>query len=87
MARSGAIHGASADKDEMIRWLFENSGELMHVAAPGGILKVINPAWERVLGWTEAECGAQAAAYQTSIEHERAALSPPEQVLDASTGA
>jgi PAS domain S-box-containing protein len=45
----------AACKDEMIRWLFENSGDLMHVAAPGGILRLVNPAWERVTGWSEAE--------------------------------
>ena len=55
MARKRATDGASAAKPEMIRWLFENSGDLMHVAAPGGILKLVNPAWERVLGWSEAE--------------------------------
>src|SRR3954466_1194100 len=55
MARKSATDGAFAAKPEMIRWLFENSGDLMHVAAPGGILKLVNPAWERVLGWTEAE--------------------------------
>src|SRR6185369_2258085 len=55
MARKRATDGASAAKPEMIRWLFENSSDLMHVAAPGGILKLVNPAWQRVLGWTEAE--------------------------------
>jgi PAS domain S-box-containing protein len=53
MARKGATQ--PADKPEMVRWLFENSGDLMHVAAPGGILKLVNPAWERVLGWPEDE--------------------------------
>ncbi|HEY8573890.1 PAS domain-containing hybrid sensor histidine kinase/response regulator [Phenylobacterium sp.] len=52
MARKSATGAAKVD---MIRWLFENSGDLMHLAAPGGILKLVNPAWERVLGWTEAE--------------------------------
>jgi PAS domain S-box-containing protein len=55
MARKSATNGAAAAKPDMIRWLFENSSDLMHVAAPGGILKLVNPAWERVLGWTEAE--------------------------------
>ncbi|WP_374469210.1 PAS domain S-box protein [Phenylobacterium sp.] len=45
----------AACKDEMIRWLFENSGDLMHVAGPGGVLRLVNPAWERVTGWREAE--------------------------------
>jgi PAS domain S-box-containing protein len=52
MARKSANR---AEKAEMIRWLFENSGDLMHLAAPGGILRLVNPAWERLLGWTEEE--------------------------------
>ncbi|HEY1740115.1 MAG TPA: glycerol-3-phosphate dehydrogenase/oxidase, partial [Acidimicrobiia bacterium] len=39
------------------------------------------------LGWNDTERDAQAAAYRSAIEHERASISPPEQVLDASTGA
>jgi glycerol-3-phosphate dehydrogenase len=39
------------------------------------------------LGWTDADCTAQAAAYRASVEHERNATLPPEQVLDARTGA
>jgi PAS domain S-box-containing protein len=52
-----AKHSASsvADKSDMIRWLFENSGDLMHVASAEGVLKLVNPAWERLTGWTEAE--------------------------------
>jgi len=52
---AGQSATGAADKDEMIRWLFENSGDLMHVAAPGGVLKLVNPAWERMLGWREDE--------------------------------
>jgi PAS domain S-box-containing protein len=52
---SGNGASSAADKDEMIRWLFENSGDLMHVASPTGVLELVNPAWERLTGWTEAE--------------------------------
>ncbi|MFC3067866.1 PAS domain-containing hybrid sensor histidine kinase/response regulator [Phenylobacterium soli] len=39
----------------MIRWLFENSQDLMHVVGPDGRFRLVNPAWERLTGWTEAE--------------------------------
>ncbi len=35
------------------------------------------------LGWNEAERDAQAAAYRASVEHERASIAPPGEVLDA----
>ncbi|MET0275154.1 MAG: PAS domain-containing protein [Phenylobacterium sp.] len=53
MGRKSAT--SAVDKAAMVRALFENSSDLMHVAAPGGFLKLVNPAWERVTGWTEAE--------------------------------
>ncbi len=46
---------SAAEKDEMIRVLFENSRDLMHVVSPVGFHKLINPAWTRLLGWTEDE--------------------------------
>lgn len=54
MARTGAS-SAAADKPEMIRWLFESSRDLMHVVGPDGRFRLVNPAWERLTGWTEAE--------------------------------
>jgi PAS domain S-box-containing protein len=53
MARKSA--SGAADKSEMIRSLFENSGDLMHVVSDRGLLKLINPAWTKVLGWDEAD--------------------------------
>ena len=50
MARKSA-----AGKDEMVRWLFENSHDLMHVVDAEGRLKLVNPAWTRLTGWTERE--------------------------------
>jgi PAS domain S-box-containing protein len=52
---SRSASNASADKPEMIRWLFENSRDLMHVVGEGGRFKLVNPAWERLTGLTEAE--------------------------------
>ncbi|MCR5877805.1 PAS domain-containing protein [Phenylobacterium sp. J367] len=52
----------AACKDEMVRWLFENSGDLMHVAAPGGILRLVNPEWIRATGWAEDELIGQRMA-------------------------
>ena len=46
---------SAAGKDEMVRWLFENSHDLMHVVDAEGRLKLVNPAWIRLTGWTEAE--------------------------------
>jgi PAS domain S-box-containing protein len=36
---------------DYVRWLFDNSRDLMSVVGPGGIVRVINPAWPKVLGW------------------------------------
>jgi PAS domain S-box-containing protein len=46
---------SAAEKAEMIRWLFANSGDLMHVVGPDRRFRLVNPAWLRVSGWTEAE--------------------------------
>jgi PAS domain S-box-containing protein len=53
MARKSAK--SSADRTEMIQWLFENSRDLLHVIAADGRFKLINPAWNRLTGWTEAD--------------------------------
>jgi PAS domain S-box-containing protein len=52
---AGKSASSAADKTEMIRTLFESSGDLMHVVSPQGIHKLINPAWKRLLGWDEAD--------------------------------
>jgi PAS domain S-box-containing protein len=54
MANKSAA-SAPADKTDMIRWLFENSGDLMHVVDPEGCFRLVNPAWERLTGWREAD--------------------------------
>jgi len=46
---------SAAAKAGMIRALFENSHDLMHVVSDRGLYKMINPAWTRVLGWDEAD--------------------------------
>jgi PAS domain S-box-containing protein len=53
MADKGAK--SAADKPDMIRWLFENSRDLMHVVADGGIFQLVNLAWQEVTGLSEAE--------------------------------
>jgi PAS domain S-box-containing protein len=45
----------------MIRTLFENSRDLMHVVSPEGRHKLINPAWTELLGWQEHEVVGQPA--------------------------
>jgi PAS domain S-box-containing protein len=53
MAKKSA--SSAAEKDEMIRVLFENSRDLMHVVSPLGVHKLINPAWTTLLGWSPEE--------------------------------
>jgi PAS domain S-box-containing protein len=53
MAKKGAE--SAADKPDMIRWLFENSRDLMHVVGEGGIFRLVNPAWQQITGLSEAE--------------------------------
>jgi PAS domain S-box-containing protein len=52
-----AVKSASsaADKAEMIRWLFENSRDLMQVIGADGRFKLVNGAWKPLTGWEEHE--------------------------------
>ena len=52
MVRKSATR--AADKTEMVQWLFENSRDLMHVAADG-VFQLVNPAWCALTGLTEDE--------------------------------
>ena len=52
---AGKSAPGAANKAEMIRSLFENSSDLMHVVGAGGLLKLVNPAWTHLLGWREDE--------------------------------
>ena len=45
----------AANKAEMIRWLFENSRDLMQVIGADGRFKLVNRAWKPLLGWDEHE--------------------------------
>ena len=59
MARKSAA--SAADRDEMIRWLFENSRDLMHVIGADGCFKLTNAAWKQLTGWEERDLvGARA---------------------------
>ena len=44
-----------AGRAALIGWLFENSLDLMYLVGPTGLFELVNPAWERQTGWTEAE--------------------------------
>jgi PAS domain S-box-containing protein len=79
---------APADKTDMIRWLFDNSGDLMHVVADGGVFRLVNPAWEHLTGWTEAELIGRPIADFIHPEElpgvrERVARSRPGEVYEA----
>jgi PAS domain S-box-containing protein len=52
---AGKSASSAADKAEMVRSLFENSSDLMHVVSDRGLHKLINPAWKTLLGWDEAD--------------------------------
>ena len=42
-------------RTEMVKWLFDNSRDLMQVIAPDGTLLQVNRAWSDFTGLTEAE--------------------------------
>ena len=52
---------SAADRDEMIRWLFENSRDLMHVIGPDGRFKLTNAAWKQLAGWEESDLAGASA--------------------------
>jgi PAS domain S-box-containing protein len=52
---AGKSASSAADKAEMIRWLFENSRDLMQVIGADGRFKLVNGAWKPLLGWDEHE--------------------------------
>ena len=52
---AGKSATSAADRDEMIRWLFENSRDLMHVIGADGRFKLTNAAWKQLTGWDEAD--------------------------------
>jgi PAS domain S-box-containing protein len=75
MARMSAT--SAADRDEMIRWLFENSRDLMHVIGADGRFKLTNTAWQQLTGWKEADlAGAHCAEFfhPEDIDAVRAAI-------------
>ena len=43
------------DRSDLIRLLFENSGDMMLLVDPDRRVALVNPAWERVVGWREDE--------------------------------
>ena len=43
------------DTDAMVRWLFDNSREILFVIGPDKCFKLVSPAWSRSTGWSEAE--------------------------------
>jgi PAS domain S-box-containing protein len=59
MARKSA--SGAANKAEMIRWLFENSRDLMQVIGADGRFKLVNGAWKQLTGWGEGELVGESA--------------------------
>jgi PAS domain S-box-containing protein len=58
---AGKSASGAANKTEMIRWLFENSRDLMQVIGADGCFKLVNGAWKQLNGWEEAELVGQRA--------------------------
>jgi PAS domain S-box-containing protein len=48
-------HNTPTDTDAMVRWLFDNSQEILFVIGPDRCFKLVSPAFSRATGWTEAE--------------------------------
>jgi PAS domain S-box-containing protein len=53
-AKAGPL-ASGADKAELIRLLFENSGDMMFLVDADLHVRLVNPAWERLTGWSEGE--------------------------------
>ena len=65
------------DKTDLIRLLFNNSSDLMHVVGSDGLFKLVNPAWTRLTGWTEQELiGARALDFVVSEDSEATSARP-----------
>jgi PAS domain S-box-containing protein len=43
------------DSETMVRWLYANGREILFVVGPDKCFKLVNPAWTRATGWSEAE--------------------------------
>src|SRR5258708_13284953 len=52
---AGKSASGAASKAEMIRWLFENSRDLMQVIGADGRFRLVNGAWKQLTGWKEGE--------------------------------
>ncbi|THD60393.1 ATP-binding protein [Phenylobacterium sp.] len=59
---AGKSASGAAEKAEMIRWLFENSRDLMQVIGSDGRFKLVNGAWKTLAGWDEAELVGERAS-------------------------
>ncbi len=61
---AGKSASGAANKAEMIRWLFENSRDLMQVIGADGRFKLVNGAWKTLTDWDEADLiGARALEF------------------------
>jgi len=43
------------ERTELIRLLFENSGDITYLVGPDGRVALVNPAWEQITGWRARE--------------------------------
>jgi len=59
---AGKTAQSGPDKADLIRLLFENSGDMMILVGPDRRVALVNPAWERTTGWRETETVGRSAA-------------------------
>ncbi|HEY2359044.1 MAG TPA: PAS domain-containing protein [Phenylobacterium sp.] len=52
---AGKSASGAANKAERVRWLFENSRDLMQVIGADGRFKLVNGAWKPLTGWDERD--------------------------------
>jgi len=76
------------DKTDLIRLLFENSGDMMFLVDADLKVRLVNPAWERITGWREAEIVGKCALDfhhpdDLPAMHARMATSGPGEIVES----
>jgi PAS domain S-box-containing protein len=55
----GTSASRGPDKADLIRLLFENSGDKMILVGPDGRIALVNPSWEQATGWRERQAAGK----------------------------
>src|SRR5665213_1834786 len=78
------------DKTDLVRLLFENSGDMMYLVGPDGRVQLINPALAKVTGWRESQVvGKPVVDFfhpdDLAGMRERVAATKPGQIVESET--